>query len=345
MRMNEVQAVVMGRTDWYRRLFDDCKNDPNIVVGEEFFYNSKGSFLTSLFYRLAFSRRLPPFWEDNCLSRYYINKICKNLRKHCKNNTVIILNRACPFAHNEYFLKKIKRMNNNFKLVYWFTEIVNNVLLSQNNILDICDKYYDLTITYDLDDVKRYGFEYIETPYSYNKNVEESVEFDISYVGSAKLETDRSRFDKIINVYESAVKHGLKVEFYINGVPDTLKKYDDKIHYNILLSYTDVIKIVCKSRAILEVPQEGERGTTLRLFEAISYQKKLLTTSSITAMHPLFNNKYMRVLSQSVHGDFEIDENFILSNEEIFYNPKDIDELSPINFINKIKKLLFNVSF
>ncbi len=85
--------------------------------------------------------------------------------------------------------------------VYWLTDIFEQVQMCVPNLKEICDQFYDYVITYDPCDAEKYGFNYVETPYGVDKgNGYSEPQHDLLYIGNAKIETDLSRYKKIISI-------------------------------------------------------------------------------------------------------------------------------------------------
>ena len=265
--------------------------------------------------------------------------MCNALCETFQNGAICIINRTNYLAHNPFFLKKLKSLNNHFCLVYWFTDIVEAVRRDVPNIIDICDTYYDFVITYDKNDALKYNYKYVETPYSVLRDLDCSKsEVDLFYLGKAKLDVDPGRYEKLIAIFEAARKKGLKTDFSIVDVPEEMQRYSNEISFNNPLPYHEVLDRVSRSKCILEVSQKGESGTTLRMFEAIAYNKKLLFTNSKMIDHQYYDSRIMKLLVADPHGKYDIDIDFINHHEE--KNEKLASLLSPYTFISAVEKIV-----
>lgn len=81
------------------------------------------------------------------------------------------------------------------------------------------------------------------------------------------------------------------------------------------VSYKRILKKMIGCNCILEVLQEGQNGSSLRYFEAVCYNKKLLTTNAEIVNYPFYDERYMKVFS----SDAEIDFDWIKRREHIDY--------------------------
>lgn len=135
---------------------------------------------------------------------------------------------------------------------------------------------FDYVLSYNKLDAVKYHFIYYPAIYSMTALKKKNCSCDVFFVGRAK-----DRLEKIIDVYEKLTRKGLICDFYITGVPKVQQRYRNKIHYNEMLSYREVLNHINKAKAILEIVQGGSNGFTLRMNEAFAYDKNLITNNPI----------------------------------------------------------------
>ena len=143
-------------------------------------------------------------------------------------------------------------------------------------------------MSYNKTDAEKYGLLYHPTQYS-------SIEIpkndfipysDVYFLGAAK-----NRFESIIKAFEYFKANGLKCDFYVTDVPRKERKYTNEIKYIKHMSYIENLQHIDKTKAILELMQEKSTGFTLRMWEAITYEKLLIT-----------NNKAVEKLKDNSNG-------------------------------------------
>ena len=71
------------------------------------------------------------------------------------------------------------------------------------------------------------------------------------------------------------------------------------------LPYEKILKGVAASDCLLEILKEGQTGVTLRYYEAICYNKKLLTTNRLIQELPFYDPRFMQVFQEP--SDIDID--------------------------------------
>lgn len=82
-------------------------------------------------------------------------------------------------------------------------------------------------------------------------------------------------------------------------MPDSHKKYDDK-HKPLLINsskpYSYTIRQIRQSRAILDILQPNQSGSTLRPLEALFLGKKLVTNNLSVVNEPYYDSRYIFVI-------------------------------------------------
>jgi len=186
-----------------------------------------------------------------------------------------------------------------------------------------------LIYSFDKGDANNYNLVYY--PYNYSKFLiskdYEQPNYDVIFIGNAKnrLSVIHKLFDVIeSNEYESV--------FYISNVKGKEKKKKTTIHYNKWISYRRVLDYVQQSFCILEIVDENQIGYTLRTFEAICYNKHLLTNNKSIINSKYYNPKYIHIFD----SDSEIDLSFLKQETRADFNYN--DDFSPLRFIDQISK-------
>lgn len=172
-----------------------------------------------------------------------------------------------------YLKKKCRRL----KIVYLFTNIAAISGARMYGVLDELTGVFDRVFAFDPKDAERYDFDYFPLIYTgVNPQEKESCDTDLFYIGQAK---DPARYQMLIDIFEKAQKEGLTCDFNIVGVPEEKQKYPELIHYNKRMSYSDVVKKIKRSRCLVDVIQKESSGLTIKVCEAVVYDKKLITSN------------------------------------------------------------------
>lgn len=193
----------------------------------------------------------------------------------------------------------------------------------------ILSNYWDRIYTFDKADSDKYGFIYWGFNY-YSKNKEISlskITNDIYYTGGIKGE----RYEMIKTLYDFFQRNNVSCNFDIALCGNKEKKSDSRLTYRKhWISYENVLRMVLSSNCILEVMQKNQSGPSLRYFEAVVYNKKLLTNNSNIVNFPFYDSRWMKIFKNIE----DIDVDWILKDERIDY--KYNNEFSPVHLVEKI---------
>mgnify|MGYP001851809462 CR=1 FL=1 len=281
------KIVVLGNgQEWCECALTDLENSgEGKVINTVLPYNTR-----SLLYKFAllhFSKKINdivnlPF--KNKWFPLFADYICDDE----SSELLILIYDWNKFANNKDFLYYLRCKFRNCKLVYVFTNIVNISGANRNNFLNRLHEYYDLINTYDFADAKKYGFNYLPNMYSKIIKSKGSYNNIIFFVGEAK-----DRLDFIHKVYNRIHELGYSTEFYVVNVSENATIYSEGIVYNKRISYYEVINHVNNSGCILDIIQGESEGFTLKVCEAIYYNKLLITTNSRIKELPFYDERFM----------------------------------------------------
>ena len=252
---------------------------------------------------------------------------------------VFFFSRGNRFYNDTAFLSAIRKRYPNVKIVMFLGDLLSrNPNSSVEEQLSLFREYYDLVVTFDPVEAEKYKFSYIPS-FCYSRidkyiNESGTFDYDVIYVGRAKVEFGFERFQKIIALFERLRSCDLRLKFYITGVPEEMQIYKDQIIYNQYIPYEKILELISRSRCILEIMQADQTGTTMRTSEAIAYNKRLLTDNESLRSYELYDAKNMLIFQSAE----EIDVNFILDDSPIIYHG--FEKLSPYLYFDKVTALL-----
>lgn len=146
--------------------------------------------------------------------------------------------------------------------------------------------------TYDERDAKEHNIELLDTlgfPTLYIGD-KRSPDFDLIFVGA-----DKGRAEHLLNLQKEIESLGLTTDFRImpDGRFSKKKKY-----YSERMPYKDVIDLVCRSRAVLNICNPQQLGATLRDYEATFNGVKLVTNNTNAKNFPFYNPNNIFILTE-----------------------------------------------
>lgn len=274
-----------------------------------YFYHLHFSFNIKRKLNLPFKR----FWR-----KYYS---LEQIKIDPNEEYCIVFNDVALGRYDENYLNKFTKLNN----VHLVLMLVNT-MERMKPIIGSHLKYFDSIYTFDQNDSKKFQFIYYPTMYSkINYELSDNKKSDAFFVGVAK-----KRLPLLKSIFRKLNESGVNCRFYISKVRKS-QTANDGIIYNNWLSYEDVLQYVIGSNCIIEVLDQNQVGGTLRMFEAICYNKKILTNNQLIKESKYYNPNFMQIF-ESVD---DINPNFITSDIKVDY--KYDNTFSPINFIKELE--------
>lgn len=270
-------------------------------------------------------RRLFNIADYRATNKKLLRKYLDSIKKVKKEDEVCFIIYARIYENSgTVVLKELKKRFPKARFVVYFGDLMSSFgIYSVERLKNDFERVY----SFDEGDCRKYGFKYLQEPFSYLDYGNYTIDSDLSFIGAAK-----NRLNDIYKAYEKSKTSGLKNDFYIFNVKDEEQKYKDEIKYNCWLSFSDVMEHSLKSKAILEVVQKGAFSPTTRYSEAMLYKKYLITNcEAFRNCEKLPNNI---IYYESIDDiDFEGIKKPLEYDNSIYVN-----ELSINTFIRKIEE-------
>lgn len=199
---------------------------------------------------IRFLRRL---WADHFLPGYSL--WYENWKKNLDRYETVIIHADIRTRTVPKFIHKMKP---SMRIIYWYWNPVN-----ENSKPELTKDKNIECWSFDKKDCKTYGMRSnIQYYYNQNLNTEPNVEYDLYFVGRDK---GRSKWLNTIIKYIEELNISYKFDLFGDS--------------DLGIPYAEVQNRLKKSKAILEINQDGQVGCTLRALEALFFRKKLITTN------------------------------------------------------------------
>lgn len=245
---------------------------------------------------------------------------------------LLISGRVLQYDYFVKYLKFLKKKHQQLKIARYYQDIIATQPLKAKPNLN--QDLIDLSVSYDREDAKKYGLLYHPTSMSYirpNKNIKVKTS-DVYFVGKVK-----NRLTEILDAYHILTAAKYTCLFLLMDVPKEQRKDIPGIIYlDHPISYEENIAYVQKSKCLLEILQDGAVGATFRCWEAIIYDKILLTNNESLKKEDFYSDQFISIFDKASNMNVEI-----LKNEKKFCSPYKTARF-PSNFLQFLSENLEN---
>jgi len=321
--------IFLCNTDYYKIAYSDLETIKNVSI--HFGFNPRNKIL-AYFHRVHISPKIQHYFPIPLKSLWYSSYFVDNFIDRTKPKCFIF---SADFIENEHYRSYLLYLKNkylNSKFVCYYTDLIEPVEGLSKSKPDRFKFPFDLMISYDEGDAKRYNLKFFNTSFSdVTIPIDNALpECDVYYLGQPK-----TRWNRILNAYNTLISSNLKCNFYILNMPEDLRiKSSGLIYIDNPMSYEDNLRHVVKSRCLLDITQEGSVGLSLRAWECIHFGKCLLTDNYSIKKTKFYNNRYVSI----INADGSIDIDFLKVYRQ-YDNPlKDL--IRPIHFLKFIQENL-----
>lgn len=219
-------------------------------------------------------------------------------------------------------LRKLQQRG--YKLVLYFLDSLSNEDYTKDAFEYTKRLKFDAVYTFDKEDAERYGFLHTYTMYSsLALDKDSTIKYDYSYIGSNK-----GRYGI---VRDFVLQHqGLK------GFVSMFQASDEEVRDggfdgNGSLSYDEVVEYTLQSNCILDiVAHKGQTGLSIRPYEAVVYNRKLITNNPSIKEFPYYNPNFMLY----VEDLSQVPDSFLKDRSVVDYGYR--GDFSPICFLERI---------
>ena len=228
----------------------------------------------------------------NFLNKLFLKKNIKKIKRQeyildtlnhiGKQDRILVIR---PDLIEKRFHKKIKQKTDQY-IAYIYDSC------TRFPVDHLLDNIFDRIFSFDLKDVETYNFEHI-TNYIYldKQPIETHFKYDVFIV----LSPDE-RIQQLNQIAKQLDAQGLSYKFIVVGSRKPSNLYKN-IDYTATEVNTDQLKSYLKdSRVILDLLRHNHHGLSFRIFEALAYQKKIMTTNASVKKYDFYDPNNILVL-------------------------------------------------
>ncbi|MBE0390234.1 lipopolysaccharide biosynthesis protein [Flavobacterium sp. PL002] len=218
----------------------------------------------------------------------------------------------------EFFLIAFKKSHPDCEFIFYTWDSFKN----QSHPTKIL-KYFDRKFTFDPDDAIDFNLNfrplfYLDSYSEIKKVSDNKIKYDLLFLGTAH--SDRYRITNIVINWCNENKlasfyyyfiHGRLVYFFKKIFDKSFQLFDYKKLSFVSLTTNQILELYKNSNVILDINHPGQKGLTMRTFEAIGAGKKIITTNSEIKRYSFYNQKNIYLIDRN---NIVLDKNFFSSS-------------------------------
>ena len=235
-----------------------------------------------------------------------------------ENCWIIIPDSFLPYFSDSLLKRYLK---SGYRLCLLFLNSIKDLKL--NKTRQKLKLFGDYIYTFDPVDAEKYGFKYTDQYYSKIIDDETKPHNGVYFIGA-----DKGRI-KLLNKFGVFFEKN-NIDACINVRGATQSFASNNMHPIETIPYPDSLREMLNYDTVLDVVTEGQHGASLRYFEAVVYNRKLITTNKEISNYRFFNPEYMKIVS----GPEDVDIEWLKSDLDVEYHYD--GSYSPVNFVDSL---------
>ena len=237
-------------------------------------------------------RRLGSAW-----TRLFYGKWYADLASYDK---IIVLDNVC-LLDGKLLRNIAKRAPHTPKYLYYWNIIRDEERYKRTRAL--ADRYGFKVYSYDCGDCEKYDMYFNTIMYDKTLSLDErEYKNDCLFLGFIK-----DRAEGMLSLYTAIERAGFSPRFVTvkNNGSDPKLPFEYRETY---VNYYEYLDMLAESRAILDIAQKGQDGYSMRVMEAIFFDKKLITTNRYVLKAPFYRRENILFIEPDKTTEEEITE-------------------------------------
>lgn len=220
------------------------------------------------------------------------------------NNTetydcIVFFDCSCDYKNLPY----LKGKNRDVRLFIWnlVDDFLGRLKKSNSNVtMDYVKRCFDHVYSFDKNDCEKYNLEYYPPLYCKEINQGSSYEYDTVFLG-----TEKGRYSILKEIYDILHEKGYKQKFHVFSESAENRVSQDLCLTSKRVTYNEYLEWVKKSRSIIDIPQKGQIGFTIRVMESIFMKKKLLTTCKEIKKYKIYKPNNVFIIGEDDYSSLD----------------------------------------
>lgn len=294
MENKKILFITFDMSGYYTGVYEELKlrySDVDFYNTATISYKYKNIFekIYSFFYKIFTGKKLKNFYKYQDL----INSV--------KDNSYDITLVVRPDLFFDSQLKSLKNSTDYF--VAFYHDSINNIK-RKKDVISFFDKVY----SYEKVDVKNFNLTFLPNfIYFEGSNHNQPTE------GAFSVMSNDYRLNTLKNVASSLKKSNCKPYLYV--MHKNNEESDSIFYITKRMSNDEVIENIKKAKIIVDIHKYGvQDGLTFRVFEALGFRKKIITTNQDIKSYDFYNPNNIYVIEDI--NNISIPESFLNTEYE-----------------------------
>ena len=173
---------------------------------------------------------------------------------------------------------------------------------------------FDFVCSFDPEDCERYGLIPFIDPFpKHDIDGIDKRQTDLFFIG-----IEKGRGELLQQIAKNATAHKLTPRIMLTDIRGRKYIKTPGIKKSNYVPYKEMLKEVASSRCLLEIVADGQTGCSYRYYEAVVYNKKLISNCKNIVNMPYYDPRYMRLF----HSEKDIDYDWISNDDIVDYHYK-----------------------
>lgn len=262
------------------------------IIGEDFAWKEQLRKIYRFFNRRLGGRVgvwiLQRLLETKAFDRAYKLSYCDFSRYD--EHVIVIINSALMHYYSSGYLRRMRKKIKNVKFILY---IIDPMPKEKGGVWDRIVRMegeFDTILTAHPYNTKHYGFQYFPYIYTPPKIIPVEQEFRHLYF-AATMDDDRNKMIRQFLV--KCKEQNLSYEMYFYKGEKYEKIEDPNVHYGAI-PYDENVSRAVNCNCILEMVRENAVGFTQRYYEALVFNKKLLTNNPSIKELEYYDERFMQ---------------------------------------------------
>ncbi len=259
----------------------------------------------------ALIRFLPSWCSFQFSNSFFIKKI-RSFK--CADYSIILIIQGEGVT--SHILKLLRNNYPNARMIFYTWDSIENKPKFRHSL-----RYYDQCFTFNPQDAKEFGMKFRPLFFSpgFDKPNSDSHTYDLSFIGT--VHSDRYRIVHLL-IKQLPPEKRVYIYLYLQApwmydlrriFTNTLSGANRNSFKFSPLSKDVVQEVFFASRSILDIEHPGQRGATMRTFEAIGSHRKLITTNVALQDYDFYNPRNILIIDRYAP---KLDSDFLYTNYE-----------------------------